>query len=239
MGHQQSAIRKGFTFVELLVVMSIIVLVIALAVPMFNLITGSRSIDAAANTVSATLGRAHAQALGLQQNVGVAFWVNASSGRTAMAVVSVDPSSSDPRFVDVVADFDLEQLPPGVSAQFVYNCTFNASGQRTSDGYIRQPALIMFDGHGQLISTPYAIRAASRLGGLVGLSSDFNVASARSQFGLVLYESAPFADQGFDDNAFFTSGTYDPAKDTWLDQNAMPYMVNRYNGTLIKAENVK
>jgi len=47
----------GFTLTEILIVIGLIVLVIALAVPAFNVMTGGRSVDAAMNTLSAVLGR--------------------------------------------------------------------------------------------------------------------------------------------------------------------------------------
>src|SRR2546423_457500 len=76
--------RRGFTLTEILIV---IVLIIALAVPAFNLITGSRSVDAGENLVSAMLSRARAMALNNNQTVGVAFFRDFRNERTAMAIV--------------------------------------------------------------------------------------------------------------------------------------------------------
>ena len=50
--------RAAFTMTEILIVIALIVLIMGLAVPAFNLITGTRSVDAAENVVTAMLGRA-------------------------------------------------------------------------------------------------------------------------------------------------------------------------------------
>src|SRR4051812_31914373 len=79
--------RRGFTMTEILVVIVLIVLVIALAVPAFNLITGSRSVDAGEKLLAAMLGRARAEALRTHRLAGVAFFREQTSQRNAMAIV--------------------------------------------------------------------------------------------------------------------------------------------------------
>ena len=79
--------RRGFTLTEILIVIALIVLIIALAVPAFNLITGSRSVDAGENLVSAMLSRARAMAMNNNQTVGVAFFRDFRNERSAMAIV--------------------------------------------------------------------------------------------------------------------------------------------------------
>lgn len=86
--------RSAFTLTEVLVVVGLIVLLILLAVPAFNLISGSRSIAGAENVVASFLGRARAEALRSGDTVGVAFFRDPKTGRTAMAMV-VDPANQD------------------------------------------------------------------------------------------------------------------------------------------------
>ena len=78
--------RPGFTLVELLIATSIIVLLLALSLPAFRAITGGRSIEGATNQVSSMLGRARADAVGLQLPRGVAFYTDAT-GQCKMAEV--------------------------------------------------------------------------------------------------------------------------------------------------------
>lgn len=80
--------RRGFTLIEILVVTGIIVLVAVLAVPAFNVMTGSRSIEAATGTVSAMLGRVRTEALFRQHPVGLAVFNDATRQRTTLAIVA-------------------------------------------------------------------------------------------------------------------------------------------------------
>lgn len=77
----------AFTLTELLVVIALIVLFVTMALPAFNLISGGKSISAAENQLSALLGRARTEAIGLQTPRGIAFYTDAATGRTAMALV--------------------------------------------------------------------------------------------------------------------------------------------------------
>lgn len=80
--------RKAFTLIEILVVISIIVILAALTVPVFNVLTGSRSIDGATNTISSMLAQARAQALSRQQPIGLAIFTDVTRDRVALGLVS-------------------------------------------------------------------------------------------------------------------------------------------------------
>ena len=66
--------------------------------------------------------------------------------------------------------------------------------------------------------------------------------SHRSNFGFVLYDEETFKNQsGFNDQdpQIEAGGPITPAErkeETWLDTNALPVLINRYNGTLIRGE---
>jgi hypothetical protein len=72
---------------EILIVIGLIVLIIALAVPAFSYITGSRSVDAGENLVSAMLSRARGMAINSNQPVGVAFFRDPVTERSGMAII--------------------------------------------------------------------------------------------------------------------------------------------------------
>src|SRR3954468_996764 len=80
-------LRRAFTLTEILIVISLIVLMLGLAVPAFNLIRGGRSTDSAENQVAAMLGHARADAIGLQQPHGILFFIDPSTDRVNVAEV--------------------------------------------------------------------------------------------------------------------------------------------------------
>jgi prepilin-type N-terminal cleavage/methylation domain-containing protein len=82
-----AARRRGFTLVELMIAVGIIVLMLALAMPAFRAITGSRSTEGATNQVSAMLARARTDAIGGGQPYGVAFFYD-STGQYELAEVA-------------------------------------------------------------------------------------------------------------------------------------------------------
>src|SRR5271170_5463692 len=59
--------RSGFTLTELLIVIGIMVLMLVLAIPTMNLLSGSRSIGAAQNQINAMLAVARVGAMGTAQ----------------------------------------------------------------------------------------------------------------------------------------------------------------------------
>ncbi|MDW8261313.1 MAG: prepilin-type N-terminal cleavage/methylation domain-containing protein, partial [Phycisphaerales bacterium] len=90
--HRQGSSRiglagGGFSLTELLIVIALIVLVMALALPAFNFITGTRSVEGAINTVNAVLGQARLEALASQKLTGLWFYIDPVSQRRAMALV--------------------------------------------------------------------------------------------------------------------------------------------------------
>src|SRR2546423_14080943 len=84
--------RNAFTLTEILIVLGIIVLMLAIAVPALNIIRGNRSVDSAVNQVSALLGRARSEAIGLQITTGVMFFRDPRTDQYAAALVRETPT---------------------------------------------------------------------------------------------------------------------------------------------------
>src|SRR6266567_180569 len=82
--------RRGFTLVEMLVVISIIVLVVGMAVPLFRVMSTDRSVESGQNIVSAMLQRARSRAIGLQSPRGIFFFEDQATKKTAMVMVRID-----------------------------------------------------------------------------------------------------------------------------------------------------
>lgn len=78
---------RAFTLIELMVVIAIAVLLMALAVPVFRTLTGTRSIAAGTNVLSAELNRVRMEAIGFQQYRGLMFYLDQNTGRVGMVTV--------------------------------------------------------------------------------------------------------------------------------------------------------
>jgi len=235
--------RGGFTLVELLVVVGIIVTMLAVGIPTFSALIGTKSQDAAINQVSAMLGRARARAIGLQRNIGVIFYVNPRTQRTVMGLVDHPETATtlDPDWIDLVPDADLEQLPTAVGVQFVNN---HLAGSAGADRYVRQPGVIMFDGRGHQVCTPFRIRAGGalaateRLGKFMGSADFAPTGGAMTHLGFVVYDAEAFKGAGFtdEDRAYTSTAQADTDEETWLDTNGTPLLINRYNGTTVRGQ---
>ena len=290
---------RAFSLTELLIVITVIVIVLALSLPAFNILTGSRSEESAQNQISAMLGRARTEAIGLQETRGVYIYLNPATDRFNVALVrfpqfasynagttynpgdyvtnsntyyvciltTTNAPSDDGVFwcrtdqyaIDITADTDSVKLPPGVGAQMITDSNYITGGTRASDAYLRCGA-ILFDSAGRVVHTRYSVASGGQLGQQMGLvpagtnmtfTYNYPVAASpavlRSQFGLALYQRQALENQSSysrDDysvrvyNQTLTSytSTGEGAEEDWLDKNAIPLMVNRYNGTLIRGE---
>jgi len=79
---------SGFTLAELLITIAIITLVLTLAVPLFNVISGARTVEAAQNVIAARIGQARTLAINQGRFTGVAFFRDPTTDRVATALVS-------------------------------------------------------------------------------------------------------------------------------------------------------
>jgi type II secretory pathway pseudopilin PulG len=195
MHHSSLIARHGsraFTLAEILIVITIIVLMMALAVPAFNAIRGSRSIEGAENQISALIGRSRADAIGVQKPHGVMFFLDTATDRFAVAVVRAagypDQALNPDRdvYLELEPDVDILQLPPGIMVQVLDNA--NAAGA-ASDRYMGfnksavTPAgaqaatntpfggVILFNADGRLINRSYGFVMTNAGGQLTPLGS--------------------------------------------------------------------
>ncbi|HEY0009519.1 MAG TPA: prepilin-type N-terminal cleavage/methylation domain-containing protein [Tepidisphaeraceae bacterium] len=279
---------RGFTLTEMLIVIGLIVLLIALALPAFNFLTGSRSTEGATNVLSATFARARAEALGVQSPRGVILYRDPRTQRTIARLIKpvevttwvdardynvgeyvVDASVTPARYyvcitphrssasspdnrpgvdttiwrqatdptamnrlnpatpaplveitLDIIPDRESILLPNGIGASGLDNNTAAAGGMDTGNPYTGR-AVIMFGGDGTLTNISYQIIADSVL------ATDFPSSATvpfteRSQIGLVVYDDEVAGNAGY--------------ASTWLDSNAQPLLVNRYNGTILSGK---
>ncbi len=114
--------RVGFTLIEMLVVISVIVVVLAIVVPSVGRIMRSTNYAAAVNAVTATLGRARAAAMESGRPTAVAFLFDIKERRYTMLVLELAPNSGAARIEigrpqtgdpDCAEDLTTPPPPPG------------------------------------------------------------------------------------------------------------------------------
>jgi len=215
--------RGGFTLTELLIVVGLIVLLVTLAIPTFGLITGGKSIDAAENQASAFLGRVRQDALALQEPRGVLMIQDPDTSRMVMVEVYYDDPAGNPQRLEILPGTDQYLLPSGVGGQVI------ADGGNAGQQYL--PAgVILFNGSGQLLVKPYTpARSGPTLLTRFPTYPTGGGSPVLSQFGFALYDQTAYNDQN-------PSGTSATQTQAWLRDNAVPFLVNRYNGSLMRGE---
>lgn len=185
--HHAAFRPRAFTLTEMLIVVGIIVLVVLVAVPSFRALTGGRSTEAAQNQLSGLLGRARADALGLQEIRGIAFFLDSQTNRAIVYEVrqAQTPTAPPPGspvvdvYLDYVGDRDPILMPVGVGIQVVDDAFVTvdtsvprnpALDTRSDDAYIgfntqtvngvpvTYGGVILFDGYGRVVSKRYAFK---------------------------------------------------------------------------------
>ena len=277
--------RSGFTLIEMLVVMAIIVLAVTLAIPAIRSLTGSRSEQAAQNSIAAFVASARANAIGLQQSRGVLFYVDKATDRVTLAQVMQSPfQTGDPTtgvtagivYLDIAPNIDALPLPPGIRVwtlldQYVPTTTpvesnpfpgYRYLGFDDTTPYVtgtmdkaKLGGVILFDAQGRLLVTEYGFRFITKVPSLASTAlqdlafsttsttlpmANFGAGPAqylRSQIGFVMFDRETFnlLQPGVlnpDGNASTAESTIDP----WIDTNSTPVLINRSNGTLMRAE---
>jgi prepilin-type N-terminal cleavage/methylation domain-containing protein len=221
--------RRGFTLVEMLVVIGIIILFVTLAIPAISAITGTRSISAAENQISAVLARAREEAIGIQDYRGVLFYIDPREDRVVAALVrpadlqGVVLGGVNVLLLDAVENRDYLMMPQGIRLHTLYddpNCRylgFNPVPASTEN--VRFGGVILFDGQGRLVSKPYGFKwkspdptnpsntIDSGIAALMKVVGGDNFVPTngsalnplRSQLGLILFDYAPFKSQSFTD----------------------------------------
>jgi prepilin-type N-terminal cleavage/methylation domain-containing protein len=279
--------RRGFTLMELVVVIGVLVLLMGLAVPLIGAFRGNRSIEAAQGRLSALLSSARAQAMEQQRTTGILFHLDSNTRRIAATLVydsGRPPAGGVDVFLDAVGDIEPVLLPLGVMVQTIDNKDLSGAVQ-VADGYIglnRTPAAhglfsipiggaLLFDSHGRLLSQRYGFviwngstwTPMARLlyqdrpqgdpfwstppppnehqGFQTVLLGDEAGGAPRSALGLVLFDWEYFRNRNFTDgdpqfDSNYAWAPFEAEEEQWIDDNSIPLLVNRYNGTLIRGE---
>jgi prepilin-type N-terminal cleavage/methylation domain-containing protein len=173
---------RGFTLIELVVVIAIIVLMLAAAVPLVRVVQGNRSIEAGHNAVAAALGHARQLAIYYRQPAGVVFYRDPITGLQDINYVmranfmaqntnlfpqyplsyALTNKALPDSYFDLVNGEQMITLPTGLALQVVIGngALLQPAPDTRTERYIRFGA-ILFDENGELETVPYAFPAAS------------------------------------------------------------------------------
>jgi prepilin-type N-terminal cleavage/methylation domain-containing protein len=204
--------KSGFTVIELMTVITIIVLVLAMAVPVVRSVEGNRSLEAGYNRIAAALGHARQIALYYRAPAGVAFY-KLPNGLQTMAFVMQEKniaadaqnSPQDDRYMDIIPGEEIITLPAGLAVQVITNLTVAAPLK--TERYLRA-GIVLFDENGQLAtSTPYWIRGGTQLAnGITGIPTALiptGTATLYSHQAISLYDDEAYEGQ-VDSSSGFT-----------------------------------
>ncbi|MEZ0266051.1 MAG: hypothetical protein ACAI43_15085 [Phycisphaerae bacterium] len=237
---------RAFTLTEVLVIIAVIVVVLAMAVPLFNVFSASRSVDGAENVLSASLQRARSRAIGMQERRGLFVFTDPATGNAAMVTVVLNYEAGIvPPVIELELDpsgmqtSDTEPLPSGVGVAFMGRDFENT--QSGTPLAFRPLGLIVFDAYGRLEQTDFTIRKTSNLAKRAGLTTapipaTNNNQALYSSVAMTFYERRAFTDGVSSTNIPADTLTFDTEQSKWVSKNGLAILFNRYNGTAFRAE---
>ncbi len=271
--------RSGFSLVEILIVIALIVLLLAMALPAFNFITGSHSTGGAENQISAMLARARTEAVGLQEPRGIMFYQDPVTQRVMIVLVKQVPTPipapgglTVDYYIDTL-DEDHIALPRGVAVEVIRSgTTYDAKGVQNSDGFtgfnqfdtdhnnspdtIAVGGFIMFDAFGRLASVRCGLAMKDNYGTMTAMNKLIALKNPDGTIPQLPHYQPLLRDSGvgvliFDEDNYKGAMGQDALQDLtyqgipytaaqegtrekWIQDNAEPVLVNRYNGTLVK-----
>lgn len=243
----QIAGRAGFTLSELLTVIAIMILVMAAAVPVFNVMTGARSLEVAQNTIASTLAQARMTAIAEQTPHGVAFYRDTTRDRVTAAIVTYDASTG---LLELRPETDVQSLPVGVGIGFQHVLVANPSSPLPASAYHYDSighggpdesnffGVILFDRNGHFYRRQITVNEDSELGRRLGLDENLT-AGYPGTGGQPIYSQPAFMLFELEGLSRRQSGDTPAARQDraeYINDTGIVVLVNRYNGSLTASE---
>jgi prepilin-type N-terminal cleavage/methylation domain-containing protein len=244
----------AFTLIEVMVVISIIVILLAVSIPTIKaLTTGSREAQAV-NLIRSYLVNARSIAMSQHRMVGVVFFEEnptnhnladsppANTAQTAMQLIMEDPnqtSYSNGNTGFIYYSRDRQYLPRGVQVATLNDDPTKIvnTGDESASSTSKIARCILFDDQGQMVLRSHLARPLSSgtdVGGYPRLYLDWNLSPAGtnnsqgvSSPGLIVFDMQEYQAQNF-------TTSQSTQKSQWLKQHADVLVVNPYTGSLIQ-----
>jgi type II secretory pathway pseudopilin PulG len=233
----------AFTLVELLVVISIIIILLAVSIPTIRALTKSNSQKQAVNLLTSLLANARATAISTHKVSGIVVYEypavsngqsNEATSYVQLITQSAYNGSSKVRFFTRVPRTTPQRLPSGIQAATidvgVNSFRTQAVDTSNSDQYGGTCRVILFDSTGQLLMTN-SIAADTTLKNddptvaAWNMNGDQSATRGSSSPGFLVYDAV----------LFNQSHHTPPVNDaTWLQQNSDVIILNAYTGNVIR-----
>jgi len=226
---QSAAGARGFTIIELVVVITIMIILVGVTMPAIKSLTRNNNQKQAVNLLTSMIANAHSMALQTHMPAGLVIYEDsATKGQnSAQLIVSTAASQSD--FVRAPRSGP-QPLPVGIRVAVLddgSSTTFKGfrSGEYSTTGGGR---IILFDGNGQLVLRNNLTASTDTASAALWFGSGANAAGI-SKPGFVVYNSNDL--QAAKDKNLVTD---DPSMAKWLQQFADVIIVNAYTGNVIR-----
>jgi prepilin-type N-terminal cleavage/methylation domain-containing protein len=235
----------AFTLIEVLVVISIVVILLAVSVPTIRALTKGNSQKQAVNLMTTMLANARATAISTRKASGIVIYEYpaVSNGKSNEATSYIQPITQSKydganklRYFVRVPGSGAQRLPSGIQVATLdmgVNA-FRTQAADTTTNNLQKGAncrAILFDNNGQLLLANGIATDSSLSTDLVAaawnLNADSAVTKGSSSPGFLVYDAVLF-------NASHTANPSAASDATWLQQNSDVIVVNAYTGNVIR-----
>ncbi len=237
--------RRGFTLIELMVVMFIVVLMLGVCIPSVKAIMRGNSQAQAVNLIRANLATARSIAISQHRQAGVVFFEEmaanapfANRGQTVVQLMIEAPDQTGAAAGFTVFNYytkERQYLPPGIQVG-----TLNDVATKqilTGDNSGGASRVILFDANGQMILRNGIARpnnTGSADGGYPKAYVDWNITTKAtaasygvSSPGVIVFSMTDYKSAGM-------VAAADTAKASWVQQHSDVLIVNAYTGGVIR-----
>jgi len=222
-GRRAGRAGRAFSLIELIVVIGIMVIVLALAVPAFNKLLQGNNIKQSTNMLSAYVASARAAAQQQRRTVAVVLYEEGAGGYNGQTAVALAYDSTGALVFTPLPGRTPEYLPQGIKVATLSSAT--TMSEETTTGVCRA---ILFNASGQ-VTLQNGLTAVPAASAATAPWNFAGTAACASSPGVLIYDSTDYL------NWIKSQSTPSAAaKATWLQAHGDLLIINSYTGGLIR-----